>query len=53
MRKNSPAKRNATYPALCGGCGRPIDLEAVQAAIRQERDAFHECGRLLYRGQPK
>ena len=39
------------YPAFCGECANPIDLAAVQEAIRKGEAYVHECGRRLV-GEP-
>ena len=39
------------YPAFCGECANPIDLAAVQQAIRKGEAYEHDCGRRLV-GKP-
>ena len=39
------------YPAFCGECANPIDLVAVQKAVRDKECYIHDCGRVLV-GQP-
>ena len=39
------------YPAFCGECANPIDLVAVQKAVRDKERYVHDCGRVLV-GKP-
>lgn len=43
------SKRAAPF-AICGGCMGPIDLPAVQEALRRGERFAHECGRVLVAG---
>ena len=46
-----PASVSRGYPAFCGECANPIDLAAVQQAVRDKERYVHDCGRVLV-GKP-
>jgi hypothetical protein len=50
----TPGRRQAkAWPSWCLNCADPIDLEAVQAALRAGREYVHTCGRIVYRGRSR
>lgn len=48
--RGTPKRSKRPYPAFCGQCHEPIDLETLVGKIRAGKRYVHPCGKVLARG---